>query len=104
MGIPRLRHGYDLVCVFDCLHDMGDPVGASRDVLETLDSDGTWMIVAPFANDRVEEPQPRRAGLLWRLDRDLHAGIAGPRGRPRAGSAGRRGIGARVGSLCAILK
>jgi SAM-dependent methyltransferase len=48
-------HDYDLVCVFDCLHDMGDPVGASRHVLETLHSDGTWMIVEPFANDRVEE-------------------------------------------------
>jgi len=48
-------HGYDLVCVFDCLHDMGDPVGAARHVLETLDADGTWMIVEPFANDRVEE-------------------------------------------------
>ena len=48
-------HGYDLVCVFDCLHDMGDPVGASRHVLETLDADGTWMIVEPFANDRVED-------------------------------------------------
>jgi SAM-dependent methyltransferase len=47
--------GYDLVCVFDCLHDMGDPVGASRHVHETLDADGTWMIVEPFANDRVEE-------------------------------------------------
>jgi len=46
---------YDLVCVFDCLHDMGDPVGASAHVLETLASDGTWMIVEPFANDRVEE-------------------------------------------------
>src|SRR5271167_3688622 len=48
-------HDYDLVCVFDCLHDMGDPVGASRHVLETLAPDGTWMIVEPFANDRVEE-------------------------------------------------
>ena len=47
--------GYDLVCVFDCLHDMGDPVGASAHVLETLASDGTWMIVEPFANDRLEE-------------------------------------------------
>jgi SAM-dependent methyltransferase len=47
--------GYDLVCVFDCLHDMGDPVGASAHVLETLASDGTWMIVEPFANDKVEE-------------------------------------------------
>jgi SAM-dependent methyltransferase len=48
-------HGYDLVCVFDCLHDMGDPVGASRHVRESLDADGTWMIVEPFANDRVED-------------------------------------------------
>jgi SAM-dependent methyltransferase len=47
--------GYDLVCVFDCLHDMGDPVGAAKHVRETLDGDGTWMIVEPFANDRVEE-------------------------------------------------
>jgi SAM-dependent methyltransferase len=47
--------GYDLVCVFDCLHDMGDPVGASAHVLQSLDSDGTWMIVEPFANDKVEE-------------------------------------------------
>jgi SAM-dependent methyltransferase len=47
--------GYDLVCVFDCLHDMGDPVGASAHVLETLDADGTWMIVEPFANDDVED-------------------------------------------------
>src|SRR5947209_20523773 len=47
--------GYDLVCVFDCLHDMGDPVGASRHVRETLADDGTWMIVEPNASDRVEE-------------------------------------------------
>jgi SAM-dependent methyltransferase len=47
--------GYDLVCVFDCLHDMGDPVGASAHVLETLDPDGTWMIVEPFANDELKD-------------------------------------------------
>jgi SAM-dependent methyltransferase len=47
--------GYDLVCVFDCLHDMGDPVGASAHVLETLDADGTWMIVEPFAGDRLQD-------------------------------------------------
>ena len=46
---------YDLVCVFDCLHDMGDPVGASAHVLRTLDPDGTWMVVEPFANDRVQD-------------------------------------------------
>jgi SAM-dependent methyltransferase len=47
--------GYDLVCVFDCLHDMGDPVGASAHILETLAEDGTWMIVEPFAGDNVED-------------------------------------------------
>jgi SAM-dependent methyltransferase len=47
--------GYDLVCVFDCLHDMGDPVGASAHVRETLADDGTWMIVEPFAGDSVQE-------------------------------------------------
>ncbi len=47
--------GYDLVTMFDCLHDMGDPVGAARHVLSTLKPDGTWMIVEPHAGDRVEE-------------------------------------------------
>ena len=47
--------GYDLVAVFDCLHDMGDPVGASAHIHETLDPEGTWMIVEPFAGDSVEE-------------------------------------------------
>jgi SAM-dependent methyltransferase len=47
--------GYDLVTMFDCLHDMGDPVGAARHVRQSLASDGTWMIVEPFAGDRVEE-------------------------------------------------
>ena len=46
---------YDLVAFFDCLHDMGDPVGAARRVLESLAADGTWLIVEPFANDRVEQ-------------------------------------------------
>jgi 2-polyprenyl-3-methyl-5-hydroxy-6-metoxy-1,4-benzoquinol methylase len=46
---------YDLVTFFDCLHDMGDPVGAARHVKSTLAADGTWMIVEPFANDRLED-------------------------------------------------
>ncbi len=47
--------GYDLVTMFDCLHDMGDPVGAARHVRSTLKPDGTWMIVEPHADDRIEE-------------------------------------------------
>jgi hypothetical protein len=46
---------YELVTFFDCLHDMGDPVGAARHVRETLSEDGTWLIVEPLAGDRLEE-------------------------------------------------
>jgi SAM-dependent methyltransferase len=46
---------YDLVAFFDSLHDMGDPVGAASHVLGTLKSDGSWMIVEPFANDKLED-------------------------------------------------
>ena len=47
--------GYAFVTHFDCLHDMGDPVSAARHVRESLDENGTWMIVEPFAGDRVED-------------------------------------------------
>jgi ubiquinone/menaquinone biosynthesis C-methylase UbiE len=46
---------YDLVAMFDCLHDMGDPVAAARRVRESLAPDGTWLLVEPFASDTVEE-------------------------------------------------
>ena len=46
---------YDLVCFFDCLHDMGDPVGAARHAESTLARDGTVMLVEPFAGDRTED-------------------------------------------------
>jgi SAM-dependent methyltransferase len=48
------RH-YDLVTMFDCLHDMGDPLGAASHVRQALAPDGTWMIVEPAAGDRVED-------------------------------------------------
>ena len=55
---PAASHpgdGYDLVTMFDCLHDMGDPVGAAGHVRQLLAPDGTWMIVEPAAGDRVED-------------------------------------------------
>jgi 2-polyprenyl-3-methyl-5-hydroxy-6-metoxy-1,4-benzoquinol methylase len=55
---PAAAHpgsGYDLVTMFDCLHDMGDPVGAARRVRGALSENGTWMIVEPKAGDRVED-------------------------------------------------
>jgi ubiquinone/menaquinone biosynthesis C-methylase UbiE len=46
---------YDFVAVFDCLHDMGDPVGAAAHVRSALNANGTWMIVEPFANDELKD-------------------------------------------------
>lgn len=47
--------GFDLICFFDCLHDMGDPVGAARHAREALSPNGSIMLVEPYANDRVED-------------------------------------------------
>lgn len=47
--------GYDLVTMFDCFHDMGDPAGVARHVRSLLKDDGTWMIVEPFAADRLQD-------------------------------------------------
>jgi hypothetical protein len=47
--------GFDLVCFFDCLHDMGDPVGAARHAHDALVDDGTVLLVEPFAGDSVED-------------------------------------------------
>ncbi len=57
--VSTARHypgtGYQFVAFFDCLHDMGDPEGAARHVRETLDPQGAWMIVEPFAHDKLED-------------------------------------------------
>jgi 2-polyprenyl-3-methyl-5-hydroxy-6-metoxy-1,4-benzoquinol methylase len=47
--------GYDLICFFDCLHDLGDPVAAAAYAAKAIAQDGTVMLVEPFANDRVED-------------------------------------------------
>jgi SAM-dependent methyltransferase len=47
--------GFDFVAFFDCLHDMGDPEGAAKYVKESMAPDGTWMIVEPFAHDKLED-------------------------------------------------
>ena len=46
---------YDFVTCFDCLHDMGDPVGAAKHVRSRIEREGCWMIVEPFAGDSVQE-------------------------------------------------
>jgi SAM-dependent methyltransferase len=47
--------GYDLVCIFDALHDMGDPDGAARHIRAALDDDGTWLLVEPMAGDELDD-------------------------------------------------
>lgn len=49
------NEGFDLVCFFDCLHDMGDPRGAAKHAFETLGKDGSCLIVEPMAGNTVEE-------------------------------------------------
>jgi 2-polyprenyl-3-methyl-5-hydroxy-6-metoxy-1,4-benzoquinol methylase len=46
---------FDVIAFFDCLHDMGDPIGVARHARQALKSDGTAMIVEPFANDKVQD-------------------------------------------------
>src|SRR3712207_7667382 len=65
---------------FDCLHDMGDPVGAARHVLESLASDGTWLLIEPFANrseEHTSELQSRQylvcRLLLEKKEQPLHS-------------------------------
>jgi SAM-dependent methyltransferase len=56
---------YGLVCFFDCLHDLGDPVAAARHAAEVLAADGTVMLVEPFANDRVEDNRSAVARIYY---------------------------------------
>lgn len=75
---------YDLICTFDSPHDMGDPVGGAAHIRQALKPDGTFMMVEPFAGDKLEEnfhprdalpmqrppwsacPRPWRKRLGWR--------------------------------------
>ncbi len=83
----------DLVACFDCLHDMGDPVGASRHIREALKADGTWLLVEPFANDRLEENLNPVGRIFYAastllctpasLSQDVALGLGAQAGEPR---------------------
>jgi SAM-dependent methyltransferase len=62
---PQTNEQYDLIAFFDCLHDLGDPVGATSHALKNLKSDGTVMIVEPFANDKTEDNLNPLGRLLY---------------------------------------
>jgi 2-polyprenyl-3-methyl-5-hydroxy-6-metoxy-1,4-benzoquinol methylase len=81
---------YDFVAFFDCLHDMGDPVGAAAHVLSTLKSDGSWMIVEPFANDKIED----NLNLIGRIFYSASTMICTPASRSQEVGLG---LGAQAG-------
>ena len=56
---------FDLACIFDALHDMGDPVGAARKTAEMLKKDGTFMIVEPLAGDKLSENLNLLSGIFY---------------------------------------
>jgi 2-polyprenyl-3-methyl-5-hydroxy-6-metoxy-1,4-benzoquinol methylase len=56
---------YDLVCIFDALHDMGDPVGAARHIKNSLKPGGTFMVVEPNAADSLKENMNLFAGIMY---------------------------------------
>lgn len=74
---------YDLVCVFDALHDMGDPVAASAHIRSRLAPDGTWLLVEPLAGDRLED----NLHLLGRIFYSASTLICTPVSRAQPGAA-----------------
>jgi ubiquinone/menaquinone biosynthesis C-methylase UbiE len=82
--------GYDLVATFDCLHDMGDPVGASRHIRQALDADGTWLIVEPLAGDAVAD----NLGPVGRVYYSASTFLCVPNARSQAGGYA---LGAQAG-------
>ncbi len=83
--------GFDLVTMFDCLHDMGDPVGAARHVLASLDANGTWLIVEPAAGDSVAD----NLNPVGRVFYSASAMICVPASRDQQGGAC---LGAQAGA------
>lgn len=74
---------YDLVCVFDALHDMGDPQTAARHIRSQLAPDGTWLLVEPRAGDRIED----NLNLVGRVFYSASTFICTPASRAQDGAA-----------------
>ncbi|HTR90454.1 MAG TPA: class I SAM-dependent methyltransferase [Trebonia sp.] len=100
--------GYDLVTTFDCLHDMGDPVGAARHIRSALADGGSWLIVEPMAADTVEGNLNPVGRVYYNFStllclpnarsQDGHAGSSGVVGSSGSSGAGGSGAGAMLGA------
>jgi SAM-dependent methyltransferase len=98
--------GFDLVTMFDCLHDMGDPRGCASHVRNILKVDGTWMIVEPVASDRVEENMNPVSRLYYNastmicvptsLDQEVGEGLGAQAGQAKITEVVRGGGFAKV--------
>lgn len=85
---------YDLIAFFDCFHDMGNPSGAAKHVLQTLKKkNGTWMLVEPFANDKVEDNLNPNLNPFGRLDYSVSTVVCVPASLNENGPA----LGAQAG-------
>jgi SAM-dependent methyltransferase len=91
--------GFDLVCIFDALHDMGDPTASARHVRESLAADGTFLLVEPNAGDRIED----NLNLVGRIFYSASTFICTPASRSQDGGAclGAQAGEARLRQVCA---
>ena len=84
--------GYDLVCIFDALHDMGDPLAAARHIRQALDADGTWLLVEPMAGESLEDNVNPVGRIFYAASTFICTpGGPGPARRLRARRPGPRG-------------
>ena len=98
--------GYDLVCLFDCLHDMGDPVGAARHIRQALAPDGTVLLVEPMAGDGLEDNLNPVGRIFYglstvictpgSLDQEVGLGLGAQAGERRLGAVLREAGFSRV--------
>lgn len=89
---------YDLVACFDCLHDMGDPVGAAQHIKSALEDDGNWLLVEPYAGDAVEENLNPVGRLFYSVSTLVctQAGLSQSCGHAMGAQAGEAQIGGVV--------
>ncbi|WP_426571985.1 class I SAM-dependent methyltransferase [Aquihabitans sp. McL0605] len=92
--------GYDMVCIFDALHDMGDPLAVAKEIRSRIAPDGVWLLVEPNANDALED----NLNLIGKIFYSASSTICTPASRSDGGSSaaclGAQAGEARLRDLC----